>query len=81
MLWLMRFSIFFSAAMALVVLSPSLQSFPPAKAIKSSTSRDISVCQSRCPPRIVKTYFRSGKPLHSAMPITVVRIKGGFQGK
>ncbi|KAK4286283.1 hypothetical protein QN277_002862 [Acacia crassicarpa] len=36
MLWLMRFSRFFSAAMALVVLSPSLQSFPPAEAIKSS---------------------------------------------
>ncbi|KAK4282540.1 hypothetical protein QN277_013902 [Acacia crassicarpa] len=36
MLWLMRFSGFFSAAMALVVLSPSLQSFPPAEAIKSS---------------------------------------------
>ncbi|KAK4259657.1 hypothetical protein QN277_005967 [Acacia crassicarpa] len=28
MLWLMRFSRFFSAVMALVVLSPSLQSFP-----------------------------------------------------
>lgn len=36
MLWVMRFSGFFSAAMVLIVLSPSLQSFPPAEAIKSS---------------------------------------------
>ncbi|KAL0420085.1 UNVERIFIED_CONTAM: putative galacturonosyltransferase-like 7 [Sesamum radiatum] len=36
MLWIMRFSGFFSAAMVMIVLSPSLQSFPPAEAIKSS---------------------------------------------
>ncbi|KAL0437657.1 UNVERIFIED_CONTAM: putative galacturonosyltransferase-like 7 [Sesamum radiatum] len=36
MLWIMRFSGFFSAAMVMVVLSPSLQSFPPAEAIRSS---------------------------------------------
>uniref|UniRef100_A0A7N0UGL9 Hexosyltransferase n=1 Tax=Kalanchoe fedtschenkoi TaxID=63787 RepID=A0A7N0UGL9_KALFE len=36
MLWVMRFSGFFSAAMVLIVLSPSLQSFPPAEAIRSS---------------------------------------------
>ncbi|XP_010922260.1 probable galacturonosyltransferase-like 7 [Elaeis guineensis] len=36
MLWIMRISGFFSAAMVMVVLSPSLQSFPPAEAIRSS---------------------------------------------
>ncbi|CAK9135050.1 unnamed protein product [Ilex paraguariensis] len=36
MLWIMKFSGFFSAAMVLIVLSPSLQSFPPAEAIRSS---------------------------------------------
>ncbi|CAH9079080.1 unnamed protein product [Cuscuta europaea] len=37
MLWVMKFSWFVSAAMAMIVLSPSLQSFPPAEAIRSST--------------------------------------------
>ncbi|KAL5983631.1 putative galacturonosyltransferase-like 7 [Asimina triloba] len=37
MLWIVRFSGFFSAAMVLIVLSPSLQSFPPAEAIRSSS--------------------------------------------
>lgn len=36
MLWIMRLSGFFSAAMVMIVLSPSLQSFPPAEAIRSS---------------------------------------------
>ncbi|BFG43462.1 hypothetical protein CerSpe_297360 [Prunus speciosa] len=36
MLWIIRFSGFFSAAMLMIVLSPSLQSFPPAEAIRSS---------------------------------------------
>jgi lipopolysaccharide biosynthesis glycosyltransferase len=36
MLWAARASGFFSAAMLMVVLSPSLQSFPPAEAIRSS---------------------------------------------
>ncbi|WOH01551.1 hypothetical protein DCAR_0520935 [Daucus carota subsp. sativus] len=36
MLWIMKFSGFFSAAMIMIVLSPSLQSFPPAEAIRSS---------------------------------------------
>ncbi|XP_047335156.1 probable galacturonosyltransferase-like 7 [Impatiens glandulifera] len=36
MLWIMRLSGIFSAAMVIVVLSPSLQSFPPAEAIRSS---------------------------------------------
>ncbi|XP_010542853.1 PREDICTED: probable galacturonosyltransferase-like 7 [Tarenaya hassleriana] len=36
MLWLMRFSGFFSAALTMIVLSPSFQSFPPAEAIQSS---------------------------------------------
>ncbi|XP_047316637.1 probable galacturonosyltransferase-like 7 [Impatiens glandulifera] len=36
MLWMMRLSGFLSAAMVIIVLSPSLQSFPPAEAIRSS---------------------------------------------
>ncbi|XP_043711587.1 probable galacturonosyltransferase-like 7 [Telopea speciosissima] len=36
MLWIMRLSGFFSAAMVMIVLSPSMQSFPPAEAIRSS---------------------------------------------
>lgn len=36
MLWIMKFSGFFFAAMVMIVLSPSLQSFPPAEAIRSS---------------------------------------------
>ncbi|XP_047315950.1 probable galacturonosyltransferase-like 7 [Impatiens glandulifera] len=34
--WLMKLSGFFSVAMVTVILSPSLQSFPPAEAIRSS---------------------------------------------
>ncbi|KAK3020563.1 hypothetical protein RJ639_046913 [Escallonia herrerae] len=41
MLWIMRFSGFFSAAMVMIVLSPSLQSFPPAEAIRSSHLDDV----------------------------------------
>lgn len=36
MLWVVRFSGFFSAAMVMIVLSPSLQSYPLAEAIRSS---------------------------------------------
>ncbi|KAI4319384.1 hypothetical protein MLD38_032985 [Melastoma candidum] len=36
MLWILRFSWFFSAAIMMVVFSPSFQSFPPAEAIRSS---------------------------------------------
>ena len=36
MVWIKRFSGFVSAAMVMIVLSPSLQSFPPAEAIRSS---------------------------------------------
>ena len=42
MLWITRLSAFFSAAMAVIVLSPSLQSFPPAAAIRSSDRSLIS---------------------------------------
>ncbi|TYI51056.1 hypothetical protein E1A91_D12G148500v1 [Gossypium mustelinum] len=35
-LWIRRFSGFFFAAMLMIILSPSLHSFPPAEAIKSS---------------------------------------------
>ncbi|GMH25875.1 hypothetical protein Nepgr_027718 [Nepenthes gracilis] len=40
MLWLIRFSGFFSAAMVMIILSPSLKSFPPAEAILSSSHFD-----------------------------------------
>lgn len=36
MLWLMKLSGVFSAAMVMIVLAPALQSFPPAEAIRSS---------------------------------------------
>ncbi|KAK7846786.1 putative galacturonosyltransferase-like 7 [Quercus suber] len=36
MLWIMRFSGFFTAAMLVIILSPSLQSNPPAEAIRST---------------------------------------------
>ncbi|KAE9593791.1 putative polygalacturonate 4-alpha-galacturonosyltransferase [Lupinus albus] len=36
MLWIMKFSRFFSFAMFMIILSPSLQSFHPAEAIRSS---------------------------------------------
>ncbi|XP_020271897.1 LOW QUALITY PROTEIN: probable galacturonosyltransferase-like 7 [Asparagus officinalis] len=36
MLWIMKLSGFLSAAMVMIVLSPSIQSFPPAEAIRSS---------------------------------------------
>jgi lipopolysaccharide biosynthesis glycosyltransferase len=36
MLWILRFSGFFSAAVVMIILSPSIQSFPPAEAIRSS---------------------------------------------
>ena len=42
MLWLLRFSGFFSAALVMIILSPSLQSFPPAEAIRSSSSSSSS---------------------------------------
>ncbi|KAL1550275.1 putative galacturonosyltransferase-like 7 [Salvia divinorum] len=41
MLWIMRFSGFFSAAMVMIVLSPSFQSFPPAEAIRSSHADSV----------------------------------------
>ncbi|KAJ4910245.1 putative galacturonosyltransferase-like 6 [Raphanus sativus] len=46
MLWITRFSAFFSAAMAVIILSPSLQSFPPAAAIRSSSHPDRSLISS-----------------------------------
>lgn len=36
MLWIMRFSGFFTAGMLMIILSPSLQSNPPAEAIRST---------------------------------------------
>ncbi|KAI3963456.1 hypothetical protein MKW98_022878 [Papaver atlanticum] len=38
MLWVMKLSGFISAAMVMIIFSPSLQSFPPAVAIRSSSS-------------------------------------------
>lgn len=43
MLWLMRFSGFFSAAMLVIVLSPSLQSFHPAGPFYDRRSRSYTV--------------------------------------
>eukprot|EP00268_Persea_americana_P067342 TRINITY_DN9258_c0_g1_i4.p1 TRINITY_DN9258_c0_g1~~TRINITY_DN9258_c0_g1_i4.p1 ORF type:complete len:203 (-),score=4.56 TRINITY_DN9258_c0_g1_i4:323-931(-) len=40
MLWIVRFSGFFSAAMVVIVRSPSLQSFPPAEVIRHSSQID-----------------------------------------
>ncbi|CAO2824356.1 unnamed protein product [Amaranthus hypochondriacus] len=42
MQWLLRFSGFFSAALVMIILSPSLQSFPPAEAIRSSSLASFS---------------------------------------
>ncbi|KAK9136764.1 hypothetical protein Sjap_007358 [Stephania japonica] len=43
MLWIMRLSGFFSALMLMIVLYPSLQSFPPAEAIRSSHFDDSNL--------------------------------------
>lgn len=42
MLWIMRISGFFSAAMVMILLSPSINSFPPAEAVRSSHLRRIA---------------------------------------
>ncbi|KAI5680497.1 hypothetical protein M9H77_01724 [Catharanthus roseus] len=65
MLWIMRFSGFFSAAMALIVLSPSLQSFPPAEAIKSSNSNSNLRFLSQIPSSD-RFLFRQAVAFHNA---------------
>lgn len=63
MLWIMRFSGFFSAAMVMIVLSPSLQSFPPAEAIRSS-SLDSHI---RFPGQIIDRFtFRKASTFRNA---------------
>lgn len=66
MLWLMRLSGFLSVVMVVIVLSPSLQSFPPAEAIRSSHfdsylrfPGQIGATRSRFP-------FRQASPFHNA---------------
>ncbi|XP_072982964.1 probable galacturonosyltransferase-like 7 isoform X2 [Typha latifolia] len=59
MLWLMRLSGFLSAAMAIAILSPSLQSFPPAEAIRSTQSHTNQISA-------VRFAFRSAPPFSSA---------------
>ncbi|KAL5700989.1 putative galacturonosyltransferase-like 7 [Ranunculus cassubicifolius] len=65
MLWIMRLSGFFSAAMVMIVLSPSLQSFPPAEAIRSSSHSDGYL---RLPNQISteKFSFRKSSVFHNA---------------
>ncbi|KAH0978190.1 hypothetical protein GBA52_027909 [Prunus armeniaca] len=53
MLWIIRFSGFFSAAMLMIVLSPSLQSFPPAEAIRSSHHHHLDYSYLRLPPPVL----------------------------
>ncbi|KAK8959816.1 putative galacturonosyltransferase-like 7 [Platanthera guangdongensis] len=69
MLWLMRLSGFLSVAMVVIVLSPSLQSFPPAEAIRSSHFDSYL----RFPGQIASAGttrprfpFRQASPLHNA---------------
>ncbi|KAG2325380.1 hypothetical protein Bca52824_008108 [Brassica carinata] len=53
MLWIMRFSGLFSALLVIIVLSPSLQSFPPAEAIRSSHLQYVDVDPNVCNPSLV----------------------------
>ncbi|KAL3849724.1 hypothetical protein ACJIZ3_011606 [Penstemon smallii] len=62
MVWVMTFSWFFSAAMVMVVLSPSLQSFPPAEAIRSSHKSSV------CDPSLV----------HVAITLDVEYLRGSI---
>ncbi|QCE06630.1 hypothetical protein DEO72_LG9g1644 [Vigna unguiculata] len=62
MLWLMRFSGFFSAAMLLILLSPSLQSFHPAEAIRSSHLDAVLRLPLQAPP----LSFRRAAPFRNA---------------
>jgi len=62
MLWLMRFSRFFSAAMLVILLSPSLQSFHPAEAIRSSHLDAIL----RLPLQTTPLSFRRAAPFRNA---------------
>ncbi|KAK7356366.1 hypothetical protein VNO80_15636 [Phaseolus coccineus] len=62
MLWLMRFSGFFSAAMLVILLSPSLQSFHPAEAIRSSHLDAILRLPLQTPP----LSFRRAAPFRNA---------------
>ncbi|PKA57717.1 putative galacturonosyltransferase-like 7 [Apostasia shenzhenica] len=69
MLWLMRVSGFFSAAMVVIVLSPSLQSFPPAEAIRSSHFESYLRFSSQVPASGVpgpRFAFRQASPFNNA---------------
>ncbi|XP_074278985.1 putative galacturonosyltransferase-like 7 isoform X2 [Silene latifolia] len=58
--WFVRFSGIFSAAMLMIILSPSLQSFPPAEAIRSSSS------QSQSQSKPLKLSFRTAPVFRNA---------------
>ena len=68
MLWLIRVSGFFTAALFTVVLSPSLQSFPPAEAIRSTGFQSPSLLSFRTAPPI-RNAIECLSP--SSSPITV----------
>ncbi|KAL4305308.1 hypothetical protein S245_054732 [Arachis hypogaea] len=63
MSWAMRFSGFFSAAMLMIILSPSLQSFHPAEAIRSSPHLDGYIRQ---PDPQNRFSFRKASPFRNA---------------
>ncbi|XP_022854700.1 probable galacturonosyltransferase-like 7 [Olea europaea var. sylvestris] len=65
MLWIMRFSGVFSAAMVMIVLSPSLQSFPPAEAIRSSYMDHYLRCPA-CTNSMDKIAFRKAPVFRNA---------------
>ncbi|KAH7838317.1 hypothetical protein Vadar_024930 [Vaccinium darrowii] len=70
MLWIMRLSGFFSAAVVMIVLSPSMQSFPPAEAIRSSSNLDTYSPLNRFS-------FRKSSPFRNADECTTRNSKLG----
>ncbi|CAA7388920.1 unnamed protein product [Spirodela intermedia] len=78
MLWLIRVSGFFTAALVTVVLSPSLQSFPPAEAIRSSNFESHLRFPSATPSRFS---FRTAPPIRNAdrcdSPLAAAAGRGG----
>lgn len=64
MLWIIRISSFLSAAMVMIVLSPSLQSFPPAEAIRSSNLDGYL----RFPSQISTVDYRTRFPFRKSQP-------------
>ncbi|KAL8149126.1 putative galacturonosyltransferase-like 7 [Apium graveolens] len=87
MLWIMKFSGFFSAAVIMIVFSPSLQSFPPAEAIRSS-SHQITKLPFRKAPIFINSLqcgFKSGRfsvcdesLIHIAITLDVEYLRGSI---